>query len=104
LNSSWDAIGLFVLLLGGKEERGDEGGESVDLYTKWRIKSSKSLSEQRESTMRKWIKLEDKRRRRENTFAESRCYSDPCYIKTEEENIERVFIFTGELNRELNDR
>jgi hypothetical protein len=48
--------------------------------------------------------LEDKGRREENMFTELRCYSNPCCMKTEEENIERVFISIKELNRELNDR
>jgi hypothetical protein len=48
--------------------------------------------------------LEDKREKRENTFAGSRYCSDLCCLKTEEENIERVFMFVEELNGELNDR
>jgi hypothetical protein len=52
MNSSCDVMGLFVFLLGEKDE--EKGGEERgDPYTKWRIKSSKSLSEQEESTMKR---------------------------------------------------
>jgi hypothetical protein len=85
------------------EEGKDEGeGDKVeeDPYTRWRMRSSKSLSEQFESLVRE-LRL-DKGGRRRNTFAESRCCSDSCCEKTEGENIGRVFIFTGKLNRKLN--
>jgi hypothetical protein len=92
-------------MLGG-EERGEEDEGKGDPYTRWRIRSSKSLSKQVESTLKE-LKLKDKRGRGEKgetTFAGSRCCSDLCCEKTEDENVERVFIFTEELNRELNDR
>jgi hypothetical protein len=64
-------------------------------------KSSRSLSEQVESTVGE-LRLKDKKEREENTFVELRYCSDSCSEKTEDENIERVFISVRELNRRLN--
>jgi hypothetical protein len=55
--------------------------------------------------LEKLDKLEDNRRRGENTIAESRCCSDLWCEKTEEKRIGGLFklvSFNGKLNKELN--
>jgi hypothetical protein len=69
--NSFEVIELSVGVL-RKEEDFEE-----DLYMKWRSNSSNLVSVQVESTLRKLDKLEDNRKKRENTITELRCYSDP---------------------------
>jgi hypothetical protein len=83
-------------------------GREEDPYTRWRIRSSKSVSLVGESTVRKLDNLGDNERRGENTLEELRCCSNPYCKKTKEKNIIMLFKLVDrklnrELSRELND-
>jgi hypothetical protein len=102
-NSSCD-VESSVFLLGKEREEKEEKKE--DPCTKWRMKSSKSMSILFKSIMRKLDKLKDNEERGGNTFAGLRCCSNPYCDKTGEKSIKRLFMFvkiSGELSGELID-
>jgi hypothetical protein len=92
----------YIREVGKEEEEMREKKEEEDPYTRWKIRSSKSISLVKESTVRKLDNLGDNKRRRENTLGELRCCSNPCCKKTKENNVIRLLkLVNGELNRKL---
>jgi hypothetical protein len=88
-----------VLLL--EKEEGEEGEEEKP-YTRWRIKSSKSMfGLAGESTWKGWV---NKRESGENTILESSYCCDSSLNETEEKDVGTLFkLSVRELSRELFD-
>jgi hypothetical protein len=102
LNSSWNLESTILELVGKEEEEMREEREEEDLYARWRIRSSKSISLVKESTVGKLDNLGDNGERKENTLGGLRCYSNSCCKKTEENDIIGLFkLVDKELNGEL---
>jgi hypothetical protein len=97
---------LKISVFGLGREGGEELGEEVlDPYTKWRIRSSKSVSLCGESTMEELDMLKDNRKREENTLVGLRCCSNLYHKKTEEKDIIELFKLVnldGRLSGKLN--